>query len=96
MCSYCVFILFILDSLHDCVFTSATDCPDETDICTSTEEHLVVRKSHAVTTSDIRQAETELCSAMSRLTLSDSTKLNPNAVSSNINIAESEEEKRGL
>ena len=44
--------------------------------------------------SDIRQVETELCSAVSKLTLSNSTKLNSNAVS-NISSAENEEEKQG-
>ena len=93
--------MFILYSLcYTCVFVytaSATDHPAGTissDVCTSTEGHSAIRKSHAVTTSDIRQAETELCSAVSKLTLSDSTKLNPNAVS-NINSAENEEKKQG-
>lgn len=55
---------------------SATDCPSETDICTGTDSDKS-DKSHTVTT---RQAETEFCSGVSRLTLSNSTKL-PNAVS---------------
>ena len=91
--------VFILYSLcYTCVFVytaSATDHPAGTiasDVCTSTEGHSAIRKSHAVTTSDIRQAETELCSAVSKLTLSDSTKLNSNAVSSS---AENEEKKQG-
>ena len=83
-----------------CVFVytaSATDHPAgtiSTEVCTSTEGHAAIRKSHAVTTSDIRQVETELCSAVSKLTLSDSTKLNPNAIS-NISSAENEEKKQG-
>ena len=70
------------------VFTvSATDDPAETiptDVSTGTEGHSVIGKSHTVATSDSRQVETELCSAVSRLTLSENTKL----IVSNISSAE--------
>ena len=75
---------------YTCAFVfTATDHPAETiptDVYTGTEGHSVIRKTHTVATSDSRQAETELCSAVSRLTLSDSTKLSS---------IESEEEKPG-
>ena len=84
--------LFITFSLcYTCVFVFTTDHPAETistDVSTGTEGHSVIGKSHTVTISDGRQVETELCSAVSRLTLTDSTKLTVSNISS-------EEEKPG-